>query len=248
MTPTVSAICPVRNEADSITHIFETFPSLNAPTELVFVEGGSVDSTWQRVKSYNGLKNNRGVLFRAVKQVGKGKAAAIITGFNQAQGKYLLIADADMSVPPRDLKKILKLFSSYGDDIVACGNRLAGLPKPKAFYWLNYVGNYFFRYYYSLILGSSVKDIACGSKAVTKATWKKIKRLQEKEGILDSWGDIDWLYYGKRVGCSLHFASVVYLPRKLGESKLQDLKVRYAFALKILMIGFALMSKRNETV
>jgi len=62
-----------------------------------------------------------------------------------------------MSIRHPDLEKIYSLFSSFGGNIIASGNRLAGLPKPAAFYWLNYFGNYFFRYYYSLLLGTPLR-------------------------------------------------------------------------------------------
>jgi glycosyltransferase involved in cell wall biosynthesis len=239
----VSAICPARDEADNIQHIFKNFKNLGGETEVLFVEGGSTDDSWKITKKLDKKKNKYGVFFRALKQKGQGKAAAVVTGFDQAKGEYLIIADADMTVPHQDLVRLISLFKKYGDHILVCGNRLKGLPKPKSFYWLNYIGNYFFRYYYSFILKDTILDIACGTKGMTQTAWKKIRPLRKKEGTLDKWGDIDWLYYGKRVGLQIKFADVNYAERSLGESKLQDMKTRVKFAWNICSIGWKILQK-----
>jgi glycosyltransferase involved in cell wall biosynthesis len=241
----VSAICPVRNEEENIVFLFKNLRKITGPTEVIFVEGGSSDNSWKRAQELDGKTNKFGVQFRAVKQIGKGKAEAVATGSNQAKGKYLLIVDADLSVSQKDLEKLIKLFSTYGDAILASGNRLNGWSKPKAFYWFNYIGNYFFRYYYSLILNEKILDTACGSKAMTKSAWQKISALRQKEGKLDKWGDIDWLYYGKRIGLRIKYADIKYTERVFGESKLQDMPTRIKFAWSLFLIGIKVLLKEK---
>lgn len=242
MKPVISAICPVRNETRNVSLIFKSFKPLGALTELIFIEGGSTDSTWIQIKKIDNKKNRFGVVFRAAKQKDQGKAQAVATGFDLAMGKYLIIVDADMSVNCQDLKLILGLFSRYGDKIVASGNRLQGIKKPQAFYWLNYLGNYFFRYYFSLIFGCPVSDISCGSKALTKPVWNRIRKLRDIHGRLDSWGDVDWLYYGTKTGCKLVFVDINYLPRHFGQSKLSsDYRVLFKYAINICFIGLKIL-------
>lgn len=241
----VSAICPIRDEQASILTIFETFKPLGGKTELIFVEGGSHDYSWYLAQRLHNQTNQHGVQFRAYQQIGSGKASAVATGFDQAQGKYLIIVDADMTVPQSELPKILNLFSQYGDRILASGDRLRGLPKPKSFYWINYLGNYFFRYYYSLILEAKIQDISCGSKALTSRSWQKLKKARLAEKSLDSWGDIDWLYYGKKIGLTPKFAQVDYVERLTGQSKLQNLITRWQFALKMFTLGLYILKNRN---
>ena len=241
----ISAICPIRDEQDSILNIFKSFTPLGETTELIFVEGGSQDQSWYIAQRLHNHFNQFGVLFRAYQQVGSGKASAVATGFDQADGHYLIIVDADLTVPQSELPKILKLFSRYGDRILASGNRLRGLPKPKSFYWINYLGNYFFRYYYSFILEAQIKDISCGSKALTKKSWQNLKTARLAEKSLDSWGDIDCLYYGKKIGLTPHFAQVNYVERITGQSKLQNLVTRWQFALKMFTLGLYILKNRN---
>ena len=247
MTPLISVICPVRNEQASIDVVFNQLHPLGAPTELLFIEGSSTDQTWSKVESLNNKSNRWGVKFRGFKQSGRGKSGAVATGFDRSLGKYLIILDADLTVTPADAQKIISLFSEYGDNIIASGNRLRGLPKPDAFYWINYFGNYFFRYYYSAVIGTPVLDISCGSKAMTKSTWQKVKALREKEGHLDSWGDIDWLYYGHKSGCQIKYVTIDYQKRLLGTSKLQNHIVRWRFAWNMFTIGLHLLQKSSPT-
>ncbi|HEX8966106.1 MAG TPA: glycosyltransferase family 2 protein [Patescibacteria group bacterium] len=237
----VSAICPIRNEEENIQYIFNTLKPLSMPTEVLFVEGNSSDKTWEKAKALDNKKNKFGVFFRAMKQKGQGKAEAVATGFTNAKGKYLIIVDADLSIDQKNLEKVIFLFKKYGDTILATGNRLKGLKKPKAFYWINYVGNYFFRYYYSVILQTTILDISCGTKAITKDTWMKIRILRKKIGKLDKWGDIDWLFYSKKVGATITFATIDYKPRQFGQSKLQDVKTRWKFALNMFTIGLRIL-------
>ncbi|MBP9781532.1 glycosyltransferase family 2 protein [Candidatus Woesebacteria bacterium] len=241
----VSAICPIRDEQASILNIFESFKPLGGKTELIFVEGNSNDYSWYIAQKLHNHINQFGVHFRAYQQIGSGKASAVATGFDKARGKYVIIVDADMTVPQSELPKILKLFSQHGDQILASGNRLRGLPKPKSFYWINYLGNYFFRYYYSFILEAQIQDISCGSKAFTNISWQKLKKARLAEKSLDNWGDIDWLYYGKKIGLTPHFVQVDYVERLAGQSKLQNLVTRWRFALKMFTLGVYILKNRN---
>lgn len=237
----VSAICPIRNEEQNVQIIFNKFPKLIYGTELIFVEGGSKDSSFEKAKNLDGKKNKHGAFFRTVKQEEQGKGEAVNTGFNEAVGKYLIIVDADLSILPKDLKSVLSILIKNKGDIIASGDRLKGLKKPSAFYWINYIGNYFFRYYYSLILHENIRDVSCGTKAMKKSTWEKINDLRKKEGILDQWGDIDWLYYGRSVGAKILYVPIEYYDRRYGESKLQDLRVRILFAFNMFFIGIRIL-------
>ena len=48
--PTVSVIVPARNESGNIEEIFTRTPDMGGGTELVFVEGGSTDNTYETIE------------------------------------------------------------------------------------------------------------------------------------------------------------------------------------------------------
>ena len=59
----------------------------------------------------------------ALKQPGEGKGDAVRAGFDVAKGKILMILDADLTVPPEDMKKFFDVISS-GEGEYINGSRL----------------------------------------------------------------------------------------------------------------------------
>jgi len=97
----VSVIVAARNEAGNIHSLISRLPSLSAAQELIFVEGGSNDSTWETIQSaMDQNSDNSKLTISAYKQTGKGKGDAVRLGFSKATGDILIILDADLSVPP----------------------------------------------------------------------------------------------------------------------------------------------------
>ncbi len=70
-------------------------------TELIFVEGGSRDNTFEAIEKE--IRKNPEKRVFAYQQTGKGKGDAVRLGFSKATGDILMILDADMTVPPENL-------------------------------------------------------------------------------------------------------------------------------------------------
>jgi len=78
----VSVIVAARNEAGNIHSLISRLPSLSAAQELIFVEGGSNDSTWETIQSaMDQNSDNSKLTISAYKQTGKGKGDAVRLGF-----------------------------------------------------------------------------------------------------------------------------------------------------------------------
>src|SRR5262249_51616574 len=98
----VTVVVPARNEAGNVQAAIERTPAMGTSTELIFVEGGSKDETWEEIQ--RGMRRYDGSLkLRAFRQSGKGKGDAVRLGFAHAKGDLLMILDADLTVPPEDL-------------------------------------------------------------------------------------------------------------------------------------------------
>ncbi len=125
--PSVTVVVPARNEAGNIQNIFERLPRMGSHTELLFVEGGSKDDTYEEINRQ--IQLHPDVDSKLFKQTGKGKGDAVRLGFQQAQGDILMILDADLTVPPECLPRFYQALVSGAGRVHQ--RRAPGLPDGK---------------------------------------------------------------------------------------------------------------------
>jgi len=112
--PIISVILPAHNEGAKIERTMErvlhTLSGTTDAYELIVVDDGSVDDTFQRASSYS-LKNNNIRAIRNSHNVGKGYA--VKRGAKYARGQAVVVLDADMEIDPEQLKGYLHLLKDY---------------------------------------------------------------------------------------------------------------------------------------
>ncbi len=120
--PSVSIVIAARNEAGNIEKNVEVLPELGDFTEIIFVEGNSTDNTYDEIvrvaEKYKNIKK-----IKYGKQDGKGKGDAVRKGFDMAEGDILMIYDADMTVPGKDIEKFYNAIVENRADFIN-GSRL----------------------------------------------------------------------------------------------------------------------------
>jgi SAM-dependent methyltransferase len=135
----VSVVVPTRNEAGNVQAAIDRTPVMGSGTELIFVEGGSSDGTWQTIQDC--IARYQGPLkLRSFQQTGKGKGDAVRLGFTQATGDLLMILDADLTVPPEDLPEFYDIAARGHAEFVQ-GTRLVYPMEPGAMRFFNKIGN-----------------------------------------------------------------------------------------------------------
>ena len=180
---TVSVIIPARNEAGNIADAVARTPFMGGGTEIVFVEGGSTDSTWDAIQRT--IRSYRGPLkLKALKQTGKGKGDAVRVGFDSAIGAMLMILDADLTMPPEELPKFFDAMVSGITDYVQ-GTRMIYPMEDEAMRFLNKIGNAFFARTFSFLLDQPIKDTLCGTKVLWKKDYERLARGRGYFGALD---------------------------------------------------------------
>lgn len=92
--PTVTLIIPTLNEARNIAWVLRRIPS--CVTEVILVDGFSSDGTCEVAR-----RVRPDVI--VVTQRGRGKGAALRTGFERATGRYVVAIDADGSMEPAEI-------------------------------------------------------------------------------------------------------------------------------------------------
>lgn len=214
---TVSIIVPCKNEENNIESVVNSLQPIGKKTEVLFGNDQSVDNTEGEIKRFIKKRKDLDIIY--YDGPGVCKANNVYKGFDIAKGDILVIHDADNTVEPIELKKIVKVLVEKNQNMVI-GTRLVYPMEKKAMKFSNYLGNLFFSYFYSLILQQKVTDTLCGTKAIFSKDWKKIKRTVGKWGVKDKWGDFDLLSGAKVNMMRISEVPVNYKERVQGETKM----------------------------
>ena len=215
--PRVSVVVPCRNEAGNIPAIVARVPDMGASTEIVFVEGGSSDDTFERC--LEAQRDNPGRAIQVHRQPGTGKGDAVRFGFSQATGDVLMILDADMTVPPEDLDQFYDALVSGRVEMVN-GSRLVYAMGAKAMRFLNLLGNKLFAWAFSFLLEQRVKDTLCGTKVLLREDYQRIAAGRSVFGDFDPFGDFDLLFGAARRCLKIQDLPVRYRDRTYGDTNI----------------------------
>lgn len=99
--PRVSIIIPVLNEAPSLSEVVAALrPVLGVNFEILFVDDGSTDQSWERIAELHRHDPRVG----GVRLRGNfGKSQALAAGFHYARGEEIITIDADLQDDPADI-------------------------------------------------------------------------------------------------------------------------------------------------
>jgi SAM-dependent methyltransferase len=218
----VSIVVPSRNEAGNVAAAIARTPLLGSRTELIFVEGGSTDGTWETINA--AIKDYRGPLeLSAYQQQGKGKADAVRLGFAKATGDILMILDADLTVPPEELPVFYDVIARGLADYVQ-GTRLVYPMDPGAMRFFNKLGNIAFSQLFTYLLGQPIKDTLCGTKVLWRRDYERIVAGRDLFGDFDPFGDFDLIFGAARLNLKIVEIPVRYRERTYGETNISRWK------------------------
>ncbi len=217
--PSVSVICPCRNERGNIREAVRRTPIMGPATELVFVDGNSNDGTVEEIEAV--IREYKGPLsIRLVLQGdGKGKGDAVRKGFAAAQNDLLMILDSDLTVPPEDLPKFYEAWVKGKGDFIN-GVRLVYPMEGEAMRFLNLLGNKFFSLALSWLLEQPIKDSLCGTKVLSREHYQRIADNRAFFGDFDPFGDFDLLFGAARLSLKIVDLPVRYRARVYGDTKI----------------------------
>ena len=233
LKPSVSVIIPARNEAGNIEPLFQRTPELGSGTELIFVEGHSLDNTYEKIIEMMEKYPDRNV--KLYKQPGKGKGDAVRLGFDEASGDILMILDSDISVPPEDLSLFYNALVENKGEFIN-GVRLVYPMEDQAMRFLNLLGNKFFSMTFSWLLDQDIKDTLCGTKVLLKSDYDRIANERSYFGDFDPFGDFDLLFGAAKQNLKIIDLPIRYRQRVYGQTNIQ----RFRHGLLLLrMVGIA---------
>lgn len=165
----ISLVIPAKDEEESIPELVQwisrVMQSHGFSYEVIFIDDGSTDGTWEQVckanaqnASIKGLKFSRNF----------GKAAALQTGFKAAQGEVVITMDADLQDSPDEIPELYRLIKEQKFDIVSGWKKKRHDPISKT--W----PSKFFNAVVSRMSGIKLHDFNCGLKAYKGVVVKNI--------------------------------------------------------------------------
>ncbi len=143
-----SVIIPARDEEVSlpatVREIHQTFVRENVPHEIVVVDDGSRDSTWQSLQA---LRQEVPALAPVQNPGPYGFGRAVVYGLNHIKGDACVIMMADASDSPDDAVKYWRLLNEgwecvFGSRFIM-GSRVVDYPRVKLF--INRLANLFIK-------------------------------------------------------------------------------------------------------
>lgn len=198
----ISVVIPVYNEEKGIVHnINEIIKYLPDDYEVVLVDDGSKDSSWQEItKLFN--ENPRVVGVRFSRNFGK--EAAVMAGVSTAKGDAVIVMDSDLQHPPEYIPEMIEKWQE-GYKIVETVKK--NRCKESFLYKIS-AG-----IFYGTLKKMSGLDMANSSdyKLLDRTVVDKIKEF--KEGQLFFRGLVDWVGYERYV------LRIDIREREIGKSK-----------------------------
>ena len=116
----ISVVVPLYNEEESLPELMAWIDKVmsqhNFSYEVVFVDDGSTDSSWQVITA---LKEQyaevKGIKFRR----NYGKSAALNMGFEAVQGEVVITMDADLQDSPDEIPELYRRIKEENYDLVS---------------------------------------------------------------------------------------------------------------------------------
>jgi glycosyltransferase involved in cell wall biosynthesis len=157
----VSVVIPCLNEAENIESCVlsarEALATIDGESEVIVVDNASEDDSGR-------LAGEAGA--RVVRERRRGYGQAYLAGFAAARGRYIVMADADLTYDFSEIPRFVAELEA-GAELVM-GDRMDNI-RPGAMPWLHrYVGNPVLTGILNLFFRTGVKDAHCGMRALRR--------------------------------------------------------------------------------
>ncbi|MDA0986616.1 MAG: glycosyltransferase family 2 protein [Bacteroidetes bacterium] len=164
----LSVIIPLLNEEESITELHQqltlVLEKMRKKYELIFVDDGSTDNSFQVLQNLK-KKDNKVKIIRFRRNFGK--SAALMVGFKNAKGNFVITMDADLQDDPREIPSLIeKLKNNF--DVVSGWKKRRFDPITKT------IPSRFFNFVTRVMTGISIHDFNCGLKGYKREVIKNI--------------------------------------------------------------------------
>ncbi len=247
----ISVIVPLYNEESNVAPLHASLTlrleALSEPYEIIFIDDGSTDRTFERMK---GLKNIRAIRFAR----NFGQTSAMDAGFKAAQGDILVTLDGDLQNDPEDIPNLIaKIREGY--DVVSGWRKDRHDPLGRKV--LSKLANGLTR----KVTGLYLHDHACALKAYRKDIFKDVHLYGEMHVFLPAYlygrgakvAEIPVKHHSRTEGISKHsigkaFKDLSDLVTVYFLSQHMNRPLLFFGGISLLMIGLGILSALAATV
>jgi len=236
-----SIVIPAFNESDkissTITQVLSFMRTFSDSFELIIVNDGSVDNTAQIVRDM-ASENTELIL---IDNPHKGKGYTVWTGIMDARGDYIYMADADLSTPISELKKLSVWVKDQNFDIVIASREGTGSQRIGEPAYRHIMGRVF-NFWVQLIALPGIQDSQCGFKLFKRKAAKDIfSRLQIygseakelKKAYFGAW-DVEVLYLARKLRYTIKQVPVTWTHVKT--NRISPLADSFKMAVDVLKV------------
>ena len=203
----LSIVIPVYNEEESLellyNSIINNLENTNLNFEIIFIDDGSSDKSWNVIKTISEKKTNlSSIKFRK----NYGKSDALDAGFKASNGKYVLTMDADLQDDPNEIYPLFKMINQDNYDLVSGWKKKRNDPLSKT------IPSKFFNLVTRIFSGIKLNDFNCGIKIYKKELINSINLYGEMHRyipLIAKWNGYDKI--GEKI--------VNHNKRKFGKTK-----------------------------
>jgi len=219
----LSIVIPAYNEEKNIQELYlkliKFLKASKKTYEIIFIDDGSIDGTFQELLRLNKKDNNvRVIKFRK----NFGQSAAWDAGFRNAKGNLIITMDSDLQNDPEEIPKLIEKLDE-GYDVVSGWryNRKDSFSK-KIFSSLS-------RFFRSRIIDDKIHDSGCSLKIYKKECMEEL----EMQGEMHRYITEILALRGYKIG----ELKVNHLPRKHGKTKYNFIRLPKGF-LDLMVVAF----------
>ncbi len=209
--PTLSVVIPCLNEEENITEVVTRALSVmereGIDGEVVVADNRSEDRSAELAAAAGA---------RVVHEPRRGYGSAYLAGFAASRGRYLVMADADLTYDFDDIPRFLSELEAGGELVM--GDRMDNI-QPGAMPWMHrYVGNPVLSGILNLFFKTGIRDAHCGMRALRRDV---LPRLDLRTPGMEFASEM--VIRASKEELDIRELSIHYHPRG-GESKLSTFK------------------------
>ena len=227
--PFLSIIIPAYNEEsrlpDTLSKVGSFLEGQIYSSEVWIVDNNSTDRTAEIIQEYSALYKN----FQGLFEKEPGKGAAVRCGMLKAQGEFLFMCDADLSMPIEEVNKFLPP-QLEGFDIAIASREAPGavrFDEPQ----FRHLGGRLMNGLIQLFALPGLNDTQCGFKCFSASAAEDLFRHQ----TLSGWSfDIELLYIARLRGLTITEIPIPWIYYQ--ESKVNPFRDAIKFLLDIKSI------------